>query len=74
MGHDPRTVRCGRRRLCANVTKLYAAGGRSMTTGLRHLEELEAAGYVRREADGGGTFGPTWSLSKLRFDRRLKHG
>jgi DNA-binding MarR family transcriptional regulator len=36
-----------------NVSKLCAAGGRSMTTGLRHLEELEAAGYVRRQANDG---------------------
>lgn len=34
-----------------NVTKLCAASGRSMTTSLRHLEELEARGYVLRQAD-----------------------
>ncbi len=35
-----------------NVTKFCAAGGRSATTGLRHLEEMEEHGYVLRTADG----------------------
>lgn len=38
-----------------NVTKLCAASGKSTTTGLRHLEELEARGYVVRTADNTDT-------------------
>lgn len=34
-----------------NVTKLCAASGRSITTALRHLEDMEARGYFVRQAD-----------------------
>lgn len=34
-----------------NVTGLCAASGKSVTTALRHLEDLEARGYFVRKAD-----------------------